>query len=146
MCDIVTTLIGPCLGEVPTVQCARKEVKRRKKHTDSEEEYRGRGRGGGRGQGEHEPLQGLSRTSPKPAASDFFCCFSFLIPSSFGLLPPRQLYKATHRITVNYYLMVSTNLLDASVLHPDGAAAGAPGGLLVAWAGREGRRGLLSTD
>lgn len=54
------------------MQCARKEVKRRKKHTDSEEEYRGRGRGGGRGQGEHEPLQGLSRTSPKPAASNFF--------------------------------------------------------------------------
>lgn len=90
-------LTGPCLGEVPTVQSARKEVKRRKKQTDSGEEYGGRGRGrGGRGQGEHDPLQGLSRTSPKPAANDFFFFFfSFPIPSCFGLLPPWQLYKAT---------------------------------------------------
>lgn len=41
MCGIVTLLSGPCLGEVPTVQCARKEVKQRKKQTDSEEEYWG---------------------------------------------------------------------------------------------------------
>lgn len=86
-------LSGPCLGEVPTVQCARKEVKQRKKQMDSEEEYGGGRRGGGRGQGEHEALQGLSHTSSKPVTSNFF--FFIPIPSSFGLLPPRQLYKAT---------------------------------------------------
>lgn len=81
-------LTGPCLGEVPTVQNARQEVKQRKKQTDSGEEYRGRGRGrkgGGRGQGEHEPLQGLSCTSPKPAASDFFF---FFFPHPLLLWPP----------------------------------------------------------
>lgn len=45
--------------------------------------------------GEHEHLQGLSRTSPKPVANDFFFFFSLSVPSFFGLLPPQQLYKAT---------------------------------------------------
>lgn len=32
-------LSGPCLGKVSTVQCARKEVKQKKKQMDSKEEY-----------------------------------------------------------------------------------------------------------
>lgn len=57
--------------------------------------------------------------------------FFIPIPSSFGLLPPRQLYKATDSITVNYYLIVSTNHLDGCVLLPEAAAPGALEGSLV---------------
>lgn len=91
-------LTGPCLGEVPTVQNARQEVKRRKKQTDSGEEYRGRG-------GEEEKEEEEDRGSMSPSKDYLalhpslqqatFSFFSFPIPSSFGLLPPRQLYKAT---------------------------------------------------
>lgn len=72
-------------------------MKRRKKQSDPGEEYRGRGRGGGgRGRGERQPLQGLSRTSPGPAANDFFF---FLSPSPppFGLLPPPATVQS-HRL------------------------------------------------
>lgn len=85
-------LSGSCLGEVPTVQCTRKRG-------EAKEEANGF-RGGIWGGGEEEEEEDRRSMTPRTISHFTQACgkqlFFFIpIPSSFGLLPPRQLYKAT---------------------------------------------------
>lgn len=107
-------LTGLCHGVVPTVHSTRKEVKQRKKQMDSEEEYSGRWRERGGGQEEHEHLQGLSRTSPRPAANDFFffVCPLLLWP------PPTPATVQSHRVNHSKLLFDGLNKLSRWLCPP----------------------------
>lgn len=93
-CPLLFQLTGPCLGEVPTVQCARKEVKQRKKQTDSEEEY-GRGEEEEEDRGSMSPSKDYLTLHPSLRQTTFFVFY----PHPLILWPPPTLATVqSHRL------------------------------------------------